>query len=86
MNSIERVLYQTNIPTGEKLRNSDKLSEFQNIDIARSKRAKSVIQKNIKNNKYDIMKQMQSELLFHYENVDWWERDTQFDFSLQSLK
>jgi hypothetical protein len=86
MNSIEKTLYQSTVPPGTRIQNSDKLSEFQQIDIARSKRAKRVIQKNIKNNNYELVKQMQFELLSHYENVDWWERESKFDFSLASMK
>lgn len=49
------------------------------MDMARSKRAKRCLDAHRNHNTYADMKNIHKEVLTHYENVDWWERDTQFD-------
>lgn len=50
------------------------------IDMRRSKRAKSTIDATRVNKDYYQTKVVQRELLHYYENVDWHERSHEFDF------
>jgi hypothetical protein len=50
-----------------------------NIDMARGKRVKRTIDANRTNQNYKRSVVINTPLLEHYENVDWYERDTQFD-------
>ncbi len=80
---IERALYKVNTPPGERIINSDKLQEFDNLSIHRGIFAKKIINNTLLYKNYNQIKNMQSELLNHYENdVDWFQRDDSFDFEL----
>ncbi len=50
-------------------------------ELAKGKRAKRVIDKKRTNQDYYKLKTIQMPLLNHYENIDWYERDTAFDLA-----
>ena len=50
------------------------------VEIARGRRAKTVLDGQRSNTNYYRTQHVHAELLHHYENVDWYERDTRFDF------
>ncbi len=49
------------------------------IETKRGMRAKKVIDANRTNQNYYRTRDVQKDLLEHYESVDWWERDAAFD-------
>jgi len=49
------------------------------METKRGMRAKKVIDANRTNQNYYRTKDVQKDLLEHYEGVDWWERDSSFD-------
>ena len=51
------------------------------MEMEKGKRVKRTIDTNRTNQNYNRTKLVQSELLQHYENVDWQERSHEFDFS-----
>ena len=51
------------------------------IELANGKRAKRTLDKKRTNQDYYKMKTIQTPLLDHYENVDWYERDYTHDFA-----
>lgn len=57
-----------------------RIDAFSDVEHAKGRRAKRTIDMGRTNQNYYRMKTIQQELLDHYENVDWYERDTQFDF------
>jgi hypothetical protein len=87
MNNIEQVLYLVNLPDGERIQSRDKLSEFQKIDIYRSKIAKRAKDANLKKKSYYQALNTTSQFLDHYENdVNWYNRDDSFDFEAYKYK
>lgn len=58
------------------------VGKFHDIEFEKGKRAKRVI--DAKNSSQDYYKtlEVQTQLLDHYENVDWYERRYQSDFTL----
>lgn len=79
MDSIEKVLYKTNLPPGKKL--TQDVDKFQLQDIYRSMRAKRVLDKQVTKDTYNVVKKVHTPLLNYYEtNKKWYERDTDFDF------
>ncbi len=50
-------------------------------EISKGKRAKRIIDAQRTNQNYYRTQVIQQPLLDHYENVDWWERDTTYDLS-----
>lgn len=71
--SIKEYLY------GKKRKNQ--VDDMHKMEMQKGKRAKSVLDKQQKNQNYKRTQTVQAELLNHYENVDWYERNYQFDFS-----
>ena len=55
-------------------------------EMTKGKRAKRILDKQRTNQNYYITKTIQDPLLKHYENVDWWERDTTHDFASYGQK
>lgn len=49
-------------------------------ELSRGSRAKRVLDRQRSNQNYYRTSLVQKELLDHYENVDWFERDAKFDF------
>lgn len=54
------------------------------IEMQKGKRAKRIIDKKLTNQDYYKTMMVHHALLDHYENVDWYERDTQFDFGARN--
>lgn len=50
-------------------------------ELLRGARAKRVLDKQRTSQNYYRTKRIQDPLLNHYENVDWYERDSSFDFA-----
>lgn len=50
-------------------------------EMSKGKRAKRTLDAQRTNQNYYRTQTIQQPLLDHYENVDWWERDTMYDFS-----
>jgi hypothetical protein len=82
MDFIERTLYKSNVSNGNRIYKVDKLSEFQEMDIIRGKRNKRLIDKNLKGKGYETLKTIHTPLLTYFENREWYQRDTTFDFDL----
>jgi len=70
--SIKQFMYQK-LPSGNDVDTMD------NINMQRGKRAKRVIDAARTNQNYFRTVVIQKPLLDHYENVDWFARETQFD-------
>ncbi len=64
--------------TGNNINSNDTDSMFDN-QWARGKHAKKVIDAHRTNQDYYKTYDVHRELLEHYENVDWYERDSSFD-------
>ena len=68
------------------LKNNNKPNVYKSIDsmhrheMIKGRRARSVLDKQLTNQNYYRTQTVQQPLLDHYENVDWWERETAFDF------
>ncbi len=56
------------------------IDSIHSIEMKNGKRAKRVIDMSRTNQKYYKSKNVHQSLLDHYENVDWYERDTTHDF------
>jgi hypothetical protein len=76
--AISKYFNSTKAP-GHKIQRQDKYVESQQYDMSYGARAKRVIDKGLTSQNYYKTKIIQTPLLEHYENVDWWERDSQFD-------
>jgi hypothetical protein len=50
-------------------------------EMSRGQRPKRILDHQRTNQNYYQTKTIQAELLNHYENVDWYERETKFDFA-----
>ncbi len=59
--------------------NSNNIDSAFDIEMQNGMRAKRTIDANRTNQNYYRSRDVQTDLLNHYENVDWWERDTDFD-------
>lgn len=77
LNTVKAFIYKQSKSNGINTNNPDTGFE---IDMQRGKRAKRVIDAVKTNQNYFRTKDIQTSLLNHYENVDWYERDSQFDF------
>lgn len=73
--SVKAYLYAQNRP------HESSIDSIHYQELAKGKRAKKVIDKKRTNQDYYKLKTIQTPLLNHYENVDWFERDTSFDLS-----
>ena len=51
------------------------IDSIHNMEMTKGKRAKRVVDMKRTNQDYYRTRVIQKELLNHYENVDWWERD-----------
>jgi hypothetical protein len=89
MSSINTVLSSFGAQAGKKLSNDSQLYNNKGFatedyllaaSLHRSGFAKRAMNANRKYNKYDLVKKIQTPLLEHYENVDWYERETRFDY------
>jgi hypothetical protein len=76
ISAVKQYLYKTG-PNGINTNSVDTMFE---IDLARGKKAKKVLDSARSSQNYYKTKDVHKELLNHYENVDWYERNTQFDF------
>lgn len=76
ISAVKQYLYKTG-PNGINTNNVDSMFE---IDHARGKKAKKVLDSARTSQTYHKTKDIHLELLNHYENVDWYERDSRFDF------
>ena len=87
MNNIDQALYLVNLPSGDRITQLDKPSEFQRMDIYRSKMAKRMKDSNLRKKSYYQALNTASQFLDHYENdVNWYERDDSFDFDAYKYK
>jgi hypothetical protein len=75
---INRYFNNNNAP-GHKIIKQNKFQESQSYDLIYGGRAKSVLDKQLTSQNYHKTKIIQTPLLEHYENIDWWERDSQYD-------
>lgn len=66
-----------NAPNGINTNNPDSMFE---IDMMRGKRAKRVIDAGRTSQNYHKTSDIHRELFSHYEDVDWYERDSKYDF------
>ncbi len=89
MSSIEKAIGLVNVPPGDRVKNNASLLAQTEIpkedyllamNLHKSKMAKRAMDANRRVNRYAAIKKIQQPLLEHYEDVDWYERDTQFDF------
>lgn len=76
INAVKAYLLEQN--HSDKKRSIDSIHT---IEMNNGKRAKRVIDKNLTNQNYYRMRTIQQPLLDHYENTDWYERDSSSDFS-----
>lgn len=60
------------------------IDSIHNHEMIKGKRAKRVLDKQLTNQNYYKTLTIQQPLLDHYENVDWWERDSSNDFTSYS--
>ncbi len=65
--------------SGKDRKQAPQVASMHHIELAKGKRAKQTIDAKRSNQDYYRMQTIQQPLLDHYENVDWWERDTEFD-------
>ncbi len=65
--------------TGKDRKQAPQVLSMHEISHIKGLRAKRTIDMKRTNQDYYRMKTIQQPLLDHYENVDWWERDTDFD-------
>ena len=68
------------ISSVDKLKKYDGYARIQNIEHNRGKRAKSVIDKARTSQDYYKSKVVHTPTLNHYEDMEWWERDTTNDY------
>ena len=73
--AIKAYLYNTGQPTASTVDNA------QYLEMTNGKKAKRVLDKQRTNQRYYQTETIHQPLLDHYENVDWWERDTDHDMS-----
>lgn len=59
---------------------SQSIDLIHNHEMTKGKRARSILDKQLTNQNYYKVQTIQQPLLDHYENVDWWERDSTYDF------
>ncbi len=76
--AVKQFLYKKSPDNGINTNSPDTALQ---IDLHRGKRAKRTIDANLTSQNYHRTKDVQAELLMHYETVDWYERNPQFDFS-----
>lgn len=76
ISAVKQHLYKTS-PSGINTNTVDSMFE---IDLARGKRAKKVLDSGLTSQNYHKTKDVHNELLNHYENINWYERDARFDF------
>ena len=76
INAVKAYMYNQNNPSLAKDINSIHVME-----LRKGKRAKSVLDKQRTSQNYYRTLEVQKPLLDHYENVDWWERDSSYDFT-----
>lgn len=73
LNSVKEYLYGKKRPA--------QVDNMHLMEMRNGKRAKSVIDKKRSNEDYKLVKTVHEELHNYYENVDWYERDSKFDFA-----
>lgn len=67
-------------PSTDKFKQYDGYARIQSIEQSYGKKAKKTIDKARTSQNYYLSKEIQSSTLNHYENMEWWERDTKYDF------
>jgi len=73
--AIKSFLYRKGLPTASTVDNTHYL------EMNNGKKAKRTLDKQRTNQRYYQTQTIHQPLLMHYENVDWWERDTDHDMS-----
>lgn len=58
----------------------DRGMRFSDYSQRYGRRAKQAIDNNIKTNRFNTQREIHKDVLTHYENMDWYERDSSFDF------
>jgi hypothetical protein len=82
MDLIEKTLHAIAAPPGEKLYAEDKSELLYKLNLKKGQRPKKVIDSARQPKGYYVLEEVQTPLLYHYENhVDWYQRDDRFDFN-----
>ena len=77
--NIETYFTSGLVPPGERLDKTVKYNNWNNIDMYRGKRPKRTIDSSRSNQNYRKIEQTHEQLHNHYENIDWFERDSSYD-------
>ncbi len=75
-----RMAHAPTEPSVDKFAQYDRASRFQYVEQALGRKHKRAIDKNRTAQNYYLSKEVHQSTLDHYENMDWWERDTTYDF------
>ena len=74
--SIRALLDKNNSPNAPQ-----SVDAMHKLEMTKGMRAKRVLDMQLTNQNYYRTQTVQTPLLDHYENVDWWERDSTFDLN-----
>lgn len=67
-------------PSLDRFKQYEGYSRIQSIEQHLGRKAKRTLDANRTSHKHHIGKAVHAPMLDHYENMDWWERDTSYDF------
>lgn len=76
-----RRMQQVSVPSTDKFAKYDRMDRFFNHEQALGRRAKRVLTKYNRSapHNYKQIREIHIETLKHYEDMEWWERDSSFD-------
>lgn len=77
---IKKYFKNQHLAPGKRMNSESSYDQYQRVEQALSRKAKRTIDKSRTSHKYYLTKEIHTPTLNHYEDMEWWERDTTYDF------